>query len=474
MAGLKPRVVVLGGGVAGLSAALHVLRTGEFEVDLFEGRSRVGGLATSYQLGPATFDFGPHAFHSQQPEVIDFFCGLMRGEYYEIEKNVAIQFDGRLYPYPLNPIKALRNMPLTRAARCGFSYLWNLATNHRSLDTLRTSEEFFVRNYGRELYRVFFEGYTHKVWGIHPRDLSAEFIKNRLPPTSLLRIAWTALTGIDIKVKNPNQVPLKLRIFYPKGGSIRFPQAMAREVEGLGGRIHLGTRMEAVHLAAGRVVGVTLGDTDGSRRVPCDVLISTVPLTDLVRSLEPAMPPETVESAGRLVFRPLLIACLWIEGASIFPYQTIYYTNRIFNRLAQMNSYSPETVPSGTCGVTAELTCSVGDELWTMDERALLRKVVEDMEAERLVSADRVKDAMLLREVHGYPIYDLSFEKHLFHLRQTVHAIPNLYVSGRQGMFNYAQMHYGVSAGMAIARHLLQGGGKPPLPERGTEDALFA
>src|SRR5215210_2535977 len=98
---MKPKVVVLGAGVAGLSAAINLCRTGEVDVEVIEKTDRVGGLATSFQLGPAIFDFGPHAFHSQQPHIIKFFQELMDGDYFEIDKNVAIKFNERLYPYPL-------------------------------------------------------------------------------------------------------------------------------------------------------------------------------------------------------------------------------------------------------------------------------------------------------------------------------------------------------------------------------------
>ena len=470
---MKPKVVVIGAGIAGLSAALHLLRTGEFDVDVFEKNDRVGGLATSFSLGPATFDFGPHAFHSQHPPVIDFFTGLMRGQYNEIHKNVAIKFEERLYPYPLNPAKAMINMPLHRSARCAASYFFNLMFNHASPESLKTSEEFFIRNFGRQLYRIFFENYTHKVWGIHPRDLSAAFIKNRLPPASLLKIAISAITGRDIQIKKPHEVPLKLRIFYPKKGSIQFPQAMAQEIIERGGRIVLNTALKKIGLQQGRVANVTLTTPDKDELHACDYLISTIPITQLIGNIDQPMPPETKAATQALQFRPILIACLWINKPEIFPYQTIYYTNRLFNRLAQMNSYSSEVIPTGTSGVTAEMTCEIGDALWHMPERDVLNNVIRDMEKEGLISASDVKEGMLLRSPHGYPIYRNGFEPHLMHLRETVRNIPNLFTGGRQGMFNYAQMHYGVTSGQLIAQNIFEGKTKPTGSPQNMEDAFF-
>jgi len=470
----KPRVVILGAGVAGLSTAYHLLQTGSYDVTVLERMDRVGGLATSFQMGPAIFDFGPHAFHSQQPHIIQFFRTLMAGNYREIQKDVAIKFNGQFYPYPLNPAKALRRMPITVSLRCGISYFWNLFTNFKSLDSLKTAEEFFVRNFGWELYRIFFEGYTQKVWGIHPRQLSAKFVKNRLPSANLLRIAWTSITGRDIKVHKPHEVPLKLHIFYPDNGSIQFPETLHREIEKRGGKTNLNAEVEMVEFSNGRASAVRYKGPAGSERLDCDILVSTIPLPELIQKCQPAAPAEVIASSHKLSFRPILIVCIWIDKPSVFPQQTIYYTNRIFNRLAQMNSYSSRVSPAGTCGITAELTCQVNDAIWNMPEKELANRVIADMEVEGLISARDVKESMVLRNRHGYPIYDEGFEEHLMRLRGYVHSIPNLYIAGRQGLFNYAQMHFGVNAGMMIADHLQKGLPKPALLSEDTEDQFFA
>ena len=66
----KRRILVLGAGVTGLSSAYHLARFDDCDVTVLEKSGRVGGLATSFTLGPATFDFGPHAFHSQDARLI--------------------------------------------------------------------------------------------------------------------------------------------------------------------------------------------------------------------------------------------------------------------------------------------------------------------------------------------------------------------------------------------------------------------
>ena len=47
-----PRVIVVGGGLAGLSATAALAGAG-YEVDLYEARAFLGGRATSYPVSPA-------------------------------------------------------------------------------------------------------------------------------------------------------------------------------------------------------------------------------------------------------------------------------------------------------------------------------------------------------------------------------------------------------------------------------------
>ncbi|MBT2364537.1 FAD-dependent oxidoreductase [Streptomyces sp. ISL-10] len=58
---LAPHAVVVGGGIAGVTAALELADAG-LEVTLLEGRPRLGGLAFSFRRGDLTVDNGQHVY----------------------------------------------------------------------------------------------------------------------------------------------------------------------------------------------------------------------------------------------------------------------------------------------------------------------------------------------------------------------------------------------------------------------------
>ena len=69
---MAPRVAVVGGGIAGLSAA-HRLRTElgpDAEIVLLEQTGRLGGKLRTVQLAGTAYDLGAEAFLARRPEVL--------------------------------------------------------------------------------------------------------------------------------------------------------------------------------------------------------------------------------------------------------------------------------------------------------------------------------------------------------------------------------------------------------------------
>ncbi|HLJ69301.1 MAG TPA: hydroxysqualene dehydroxylase HpnE [Chloroflexota bacterium] len=71
----KDRIGVVGGGLAGLSAARELKRLG-YTVDLFERTRLLGGKATSFRVGGVEVDNGQHVFLACCSELIDFVASL--------------------------------------------------------------------------------------------------------------------------------------------------------------------------------------------------------------------------------------------------------------------------------------------------------------------------------------------------------------------------------------------------------------
>jgi len=177
-------VTILGAGLTGLTAGYILARRG-IPVRLFESESQAGGMAVTLQRGDFRFDLGPHRFYTQDQEVIALVKELLGSELQEHKRMSSIHLGGRKLEYPPNVANLVRSTELTKS----LGYLWGYLKanwrwgNHKDEDI--DFENWVVSRFGRPLYELYFEPYTQKVWGLPPRELSAELARRRISVPNL-------------------------------------------------------------------------------------------------------------------------------------------------------------------------------------------------------------------------------------------------------------------------------------------------
>lgn len=458
-----PGIVILGGGLAGLGAAYQLTQSG-FPCTLFESEDRLGGFATSFHFKDCVFDYGPHAFHAPDRTILDFYLAYMGEDVLHLKKHVEIKFRSKFYDYPIQPINLLKNLSAQVIVQCGLSYIFQ--TFRRIFPPRNPDgslEELFIELYGKKLYNLFFEKYTEKVWGFHPRNLSMMFLKYRLPSFTLFQMAINSLkdlVGHGIKGELSTESFVKMQ-YYPRHGAGTFPDKLAQDIRSKGGIIKLNSEVQKIYMENQKVRGISYKKDGELHHKDCDICISTIPLTHFIRFMDPPAAGEIAHSAEQLYFRAIIIYCIVVRQDAVIHCDALYFHDRIFHRMGQMNSYSEDTSPPGKSAITVEVACFMGDPLWNMDEKELLEWILKDLSEEGFDIKNDVEGYFVLRKEYGYPAPTLGYEKHLATVFKYLNSIPNLYSGGRQGLFTYIQMFHALQMGFEIAQNIISGNDKP-------------
>ncbi len=443
-----PHITILGAGVCGLYAALTALRNGA-EVTLIEKAQHPGGLAAGFKRGQNHYDQGVHMLHAFDQEIYDDVARLMGGERIPVPLDARILWNGRSYRYPLKGLDILSGMNPFLLFRCtvGLALAGIDDLLNRTLASAITAEDALIATYGAPLYEFFFEDFTHRYWNIHPRQLSAEFIRRKMPRLKILDLARNCWPGF---LRKPPSNPLvenalvEETLHYSKTGSEAIPRLLTQEIKRLGGKMIFGSTI--TELSSSRIV------VDGES-LPIERIISTIPVSSLIQIHQNA--PETVERAAQILqYKPIVIYGLLIKKPKCLDGLYTYYRDRIFHRIGEPKNAALKVSPEDHTILIVEMTCDIGDSKWN-DAAELRQQLIADLSAESLCEHRDIIEWHHFTNPHGYPIYSLGFEAHLSEVRDWLQAQPHLISTGRQGTFTFPGMHSAMRMGHNAALTLL-------------------
>ncbi len=199
------KAVIIGAGPAGLTAAYELLeKSSDWHVTILEASDVIGGISQTAVHGKCRIDIGGHRFFSKSEKVNEIWSKLMpiqgapawddsqlkrkkpfavNGPDPETTDKVMLIRDRvsrifylrHFFDYPIAlKLQTFLNMGLWRTWKAGWSYL-HAAFFKRPEKSL---EDFYINRFGKELYAMFFEDYTEKLWGVHPSQISPEWGRN--------------------------------------------------------------------------------------------------------------------------------------------------------------------------------------------------------------------------------------------------------------------------------------------------------
>lgn len=502
----KQRVVIIGAGPAGLTAAYELLKqSSRYEVVIVEATGAIGGISQTVRYKGNRIDIGGHRFFSKSNRVMEWWQARMplfgapakddlllgreaalstlalapdpeREDRVLLVRNrlSRILFMGKFFDYPVTlSARTIRNLGLWKMVKIGLSYLW---VRLFPIKDERSLEDFFINRFGRELYGTFFRDYTEKVWGVACSKIKAEWGAQRIKGLSITKTLIHAFKKLFTSSRTLEQKEVETslieRFMYPKLGPGQMWELVADEVRAMGGEILMHTRAEAIMRHEQGVRAVRIAERTGaSRELACDYLISSMPVRDLIAAMEGT--EERVRAVAQgLEYRDFLTVGLLLNRLSIHnetkfktlgnivPDNWIYIQEpqvRV-GRLQIFNNWSPYLLedPEHSVWIGLEYFCSEGDDLWSKPDEQMIAFGIEELHSIGVIDPKEVLDGVVIRVPKAYPAYFGTYDD-FDTVRTFTDAIPNLFLVGRNGMHRYNNMDHSMLSAMQAVENILQG-----------------
>lgn len=500
MENVMKKALIIGAGPAGLTAAYELLKqSDEYEVTVFEESGDFGGISKTVDYKGNRMDMGGHRFFSKVPEVNEWWENMLPLQGAPTKDDIMlsrpmplkeggpdpekvdrvmlrrhrvsrIYFLEKFYDYPISmKMETFKNMGFVRTMQVGFSYIG--AMLHKLPEN--NLENFYINRFGRKLYSMFFEYYTENLWGRHPSEIDASWGNQRVKGLSVTAIIKDIFGKIFKKKNRKVETSLIEEFSYPKLGPGQLWEVTASEVEKAGGTILKHARVVSVTKDANNhLTGLTY-EKDGQQIfMEGDVIISSMPLKDLVGGMNDVPEKEAAIAAG-LPYRDYMTVGVLVPKlnlvnktdirtvSNIVPDCWVYVQERKvkMGRFQIYNNWSPYMIKDleNTVWVGLEYFVNEGDEYWTMKDEDFSAFAVEEMVKMGLIDkAEDVLDTHVERVKKAYPAYFDTYDE-IDTLVDYLKTIDNLYCVGRNGQHRYNNIDHSMCTSFEAVKNILGG-----------------
>lgn len=441
----SPRIIIIGGGPAGLTAAYQLIQSGYTPI-VFEQSDKVGGISRTEYYQGYRLDIGGHRFYTKVREVEDMWHNVMEEDFEQVDRLSRIYYKGKYFKYPLEFMDALKQVGVVESVLILLSYIQAQIMPSPVEDTF---EQWVSNRFGKHLFNMFFKAYTEKVWGIPTDKIRADWAAQRIKDLSIKTIILNA-------IRNTGKIKTLINQFhYPRLG----PGMMWEKVRDLiidaGGEVRMNTRIDRIIYDDNSVPKII---TDTGEEIFAEQIISTMPLRKLIHSIEPKPPQHVLDASNQLKYRDFLIVGLIINQEHLFPDNWIYIHSPDVQvgRIQNFKNWSDDMVPdlNKSC-IGMEYFCNIGDDLWNMADDDLIRLAGQELEKLGLANAVDVEDGFIVRQPKAYPVYDEFYREALDVISDYIRGLDKLQTVGRNGMHRYNNQDHSMLTAMLAVQNIL-------------------
>jgi protoporphyrinogen oxidase len=413
----RPSLGILGGGLSGLSFAYY----SGVQAEIFEKEERLGGLCRTFTHNGVPFDIGPHIFFSKDQAVLDFLVSLT--PMHKLRRSNKIFYKDHFVKYPFeNELSAL---PESDRDWCLNSFLVNPYDSYPAGSML----SFFYKTFGEGITRTYLEPYNRKIWKFEPSFMDTQMV-DRIPKPPAEDIIASA------RGQSTEGYLHQLFFSYPdEGGTESVIRALTAKCQD---HVVIHTRApveKVIRRSDGTFEIFSQGTSHHFERI-----VSTIPIHELMRILEPAPPPDVKDAVNNLKYNSIHITIVNVREdtlgnnfAVMVPRDDI-----AFHRVSKLDFLGNAYHRPETSTLMVEITYRHGDR-YDLSDQAIRELVVRDLERVGFIRSKDVLSVSTRRFEYAYVIYDLNHRQNSDKAMAWLNA-SGITCIGRFSAFKYINM----------------------------------
>lgn len=399
----QPSIVILGAGIAGLSAGYFFQKYGVRAV-ILEKSETYGGLARSFRWNNFWCDFAAHRFFTHNHLALKQVQSLVPLLHHQ--RRSQIYLNGSWMRDPIDIVDLAYHLPFRDTLRLLSSYL--ARDRNKPEDSFKN---FVLKHYGQQFYEIFFRSYTERLFSIPGDQIAVEWARRKV------RLA----SPID-RFKSATKTKFNSFYYPTRGGYGAIANALFEQVRD---QVHFCAKVTKLQTDSdGKVIAVEYEQNKILHKIEADIVISTLPLTTTSRLLgiDSSLEYQKVDAVYLLINKPQMTHNHWLYFMD---------TESVINRLVEFKHMSPYDTDPVTTVVCAEVTRSIDNPV-----EASIQNLINT----KLIKQEDVLDSLVIHEPFAYPRYTRGYTSTVKSLEKQINRHKNVFLLGRAAQFEHHEV----------------------------------